>query len=121
GFVGRSLCKYLEDNGIQLVAAVRRLEHVAENSNHYAQVGQIDGDTDWQEALKDCNVVVHLAARVHVMDDKTSDPLAEFLKVNLHGTLNLARQAATAGVRRFVYVSSIKVNGECTKDKPFTE
>jgi nucleoside-diphosphate-sugar epimerase len=59
-------------------------------------------------------VVIHLAARVHVMKDTSTDPLAEFLKVNLHGTVNLAQQAARAGVRRFVYVSSVKVNGEST-------
>jgi nucleoside-diphosphate-sugar epimerase len=76
----------------------------------------LDGETDWIDALYGVDVVIHLAARVHVMHDSVADPLAEFLKVNLHGTENLARQAAHAGVKRLVFVSSIKVNGEATCD-----
>lgn len=65
--------------------------------------------------------VVHLAARVHVMNDNSTDPIAEFRRINVEGTRALARQAATAGVKRFVFVSSIKVNGEFTEPgKPFT-
>jgi nucleoside-diphosphate-sugar epimerase len=75
-------------------------------------VGTINAATDWNAALAGCDVVVHLAARVHAMDDKASDPLAEFREVNTEATLNLARQAAEAGVKRFVFISSIKVNGE---------
>ena len=77
-------------------------------------VGSLDDSTDWSHALKDVAWVVHLAARVHVMDDREQDPLAAFRQVNVLGTLNLARQAAAAGVRRFVFVSSVKVNGEET-------
>jgi len=67
------------------------------------------------------DVVIHAAARVHIMDDDASDPLAEFRKANVDGTLNLARQAADAGVQRFVFISSIKVNGESTQlGEPFT-
>lgn len=84
----------------------------------------IDGlasDTDWSEALKNVEQVVHLAARVHVMNDKSPDPLAEFRRVNVEGTAALARQAAVAGVRCFVFLSSVKVNGEFTEvGKPFT-
>lgn len=84
----------------------------------------IDGlasDTDWSEALKNVEQVVHLAARVHVMNDKSSDPLGDFRRVNVEGTANLARQAAAAGVKRFIYMSSIKVNGEFTEvGEPFT-
>jgi UDP-glucose 4-epimerase len=75
-------------------------------------VGAIDADTDWNAALARCSVVVHLAARVHVMDDASIDPLAAFRSINTVATLNLARQAAQVGVKRFVFVSSIKVNGE---------
>ncbi len=85
-------------------------------------VGAIDGETDWSAALNGMDAVIHLAARVHVMNDKTADPLAEFLNVNLYGTSNLARQAANAGIKRFVYVSTVKVNGEQTKvNRPFLE
>jgi UDP-glucose 4-epimerase len=77
--------------------------------------------TDWSTALNGVSVVVHCAARVHVMRDTSVDPLEEFRRVNVQGTLNLARQAAAAGVRRFVFVSSIKVNGEATQPGcPFT-
>jgi UDP-glucose 4-epimerase len=84
-------------------------------------VGNICSDTDFASALAEVACVVHLAARVHVMQDVSADPLAEFRRVNVEGTLNLARQAAAAGVRRFVYVSSVKVNGEATRPgHPFT-
>lgn len=84
-------------------------------------MGSLSSVTDWTVALRSVDQVVHLAARVHVMNDKSSDPLAEFRQVNVEGTANLARQAAAAGVRRFVYLSSIKVNGEFTQEgRPFT-
>ena len=73
------------------------------------------------DALRGVDTVIHLAARVHVMKDKAADPLTEFLKVNLYGTANLAQQAARAGVKRLVFVSSIKVNGESTEARPFAE
>lgn len=74
-----------------------------------------------QRQLEDQNVVIHTAARAHIMNDEVADPLAEYRRVNVDGTLNLARQAAAAGVKRFIFISSIKVNGERTHmDKPFT-
>lgn len=75
-------------------------------------VGDVGPHTNWVPALSDAQVIVHLAARVHLMRDPASDPLAEFRRVNSEGTLNLARQAAAAGARRFVFLSSVKVNGE---------
>jgi nucleoside-diphosphate-sugar epimerase len=79
-------------------------------------------DANWSAALDGIDVVVHLAARVHVMRETVSDPLSVFRETNVAGTLNLASQAAAAGVHRFVFISSIKVNGEHPKgDKPFTE
>jgi nucleoside-diphosphate-sugar epimerase len=94
---------------------VRAADSSNENINTTV-IGPIDNATDWAVALRGVNVAIHLAARVHVMKNSASDPLAEFLKVNLHGTANLARQAAQAGVKRLVYVSSIKVNGEKTHE-----
>jgi nucleoside-diphosphate-sugar epimerase len=85
------------------------------DNNESIAVGDINGHTDWAKALQDVKVVVHLAARVHVMNELTDDPLAEFRKINVEGTLNLARQAFKAGVSRFIYISSIKVNGEFTE------
>lgn len=81
-------------------------------------VGELGPQTDWSKAVTGVDAVVHLAARVHVMQDQASDPLTEFRRVNVEGTLKLARQAAEAGVRRFVYLSSIKVNGESTGTRP---
>ncbi len=84
-------------------------------------MGGLSAETDWTVALRSVDQVVHLAARVHVMNDKSRNPLAEFRQVNVESTANLARQAAAAGVRRFVYLSSIKVNGEFTQEgHPFT-
>jgi nucleoside-diphosphate-sugar epimerase len=77
-------------------------------------VGDIDVGTKWAQAVDGIDTVVHCAARVHVMRDLSGDPLAAFRCVNVDGTLNLARQAALAGVRRFVFISSVKVNGEGT-------
>ncbi len=86
-----------------------------------AEFGDLLPTTDYTAALTHADVVIHLAARVHIMHDTAADPLEEFRRTNTAGTLNLARQAATAGVRRFIYLSSIKVNGEHTQPgQPFT-
>ena len=78
-------------------------------------------DTDWAEAVSGVEAVVHTAARVHVMNDVARDPIVEYRRINVEGTLSLARQAVDAGVRRFIFISSIKVNGEHTlPDRPFT-
>lgn len=84
-------------------------------------IRSLSSETDWAAALKNVEQVVHLAARVHVMNDKKPDPLAEFRRVNVEGTVALAHQAAATGVKRFVFLSSIKVNGEFTEQgQPFT-
>lgn len=123
GFIGRALCRHLLRQGWSVRAATR----LAPNATaipagaevvHIAAVG---GNTDWSEALVGVDAVVHLAARVHVMHESDPDPLAAFRSVNADGTNHLAVMAAQAGARRFVYVSSIKVNGEQTTRLPFTE
>ena len=113
GFVGKTLCAELLQRGRFVRVAVRSSNSTIKDVEVVA-VGSIDDETDWTNALRDVDVVIHLAARVHVMRDRATDPLAEFLKVNLLGTANLAYQAARAGVKRLVYVSSVKVNGEST-------
>jgi nucleoside-diphosphate-sugar epimerase len=92
-------------------AAVRSSTKQVENSESVS-VGEINADTNWTDALRGINVVIHLAARVHVMNDHAVDPLDELRKVNVDGAVNLARQAAKAGVQRYIFISSIKVNGE---------
>jgi nucleoside-diphosphate-sugar epimerase len=84
------------------------------------RVGDLRADTDWSESVTGVDTVVHTAARVHMMHDTSADPLTEFRSVNVDGTLQLARQAAAHGVRRFVFISSIKVNGDRTlPEHPF--
>jgi len=125
GFIGRALCAELLLHGYTVKASVRSLNAracIALEGTETIAVGAVDVSTDWHDALEDCDAIVHLASRVHVMTDKASDPLAEFRSVNVDGTLNLANEAANAGIRRFVFLSSVKVNGEQTlPGKPFTE
>ncbi|OWY27287.1 UDP-glucose 4-epimerase family protein [Herbaspirillum robiniae] len=122
GFVGRALIQRLAaDTSIGVVAAVRRQPLDFPSSVASVQTGDLLPTTDWNQALQGVQEVIHCAARVHVMNDKSADPLEEFRRVNVLGTANLARQAAAAGVRRFVFLSSIKVNGESTEGgRPFT-
>lgn len=117
GFIGQSLQTQLAEKSISYKAAFRKLLEVS--NKHAIAVGSIDGSTDWSVALQEVDVVVHLAARAHVMKDEVSDPIAEYRKVNTDGTLNLARQSVSAGVKRFIFFSSIGVNGN-NSVKPFT-
>lgn len=121
GFVGRGLlCRLLKDRNYHLRAAVRSVNTKLSDGVEIVGVEGLMPHTDWSAALAGVSIIVHAAARVHVMRDETADPLAEFRLVNVAGTLNLARQAAEAAVQRFVYISSIKVNGEETKPgRPF--
>lgn len=121
GLVGRALCSALAGQGV-VVRAATRLAQPDLAGMQSIGTGDINAQTNWQAALSGISHVVHLAARVHVMHDRSADPLAEFRRINVQGTLNLARQAAAAGVMRFVFVSSVKVNGEQTlPGHPFTE
>ncbi|MCG3741742.1 UDP-glucose 4-epimerase family protein [Vibrio cincinnatiensis] len=119
GFVGTNLVKSLTLKSDYIVkSAVRHA--VNKDDGLLFEVGDINASTDFELPLKNTTVVVHCAARAHVENHATVDSLAQFRVVNTEGTLNLARQAAEAGVHRFVFVSSIGVNGTSTKDKPFT-
>ena len=118
GFIGGALVDRLLAEGVPTVAAVRR----PVTGGRTIAVGDIDPHTDWRGPLAGVDCVVHLAARVHVMHERAADPLAEFRKVNVDGTLALARQAVAAGVRRFLFISSIGVNGLRTREGvSFTE
>lgn len=109
GFVGSALCEGLERQNWHTNRVSRKKQ-----ATKTVAIDEMDASTDWSVALRQCEVVVHLAARVHVMHDTAADPLAAFRTVNVDGSLNLARQAAAAGVRRFVFVSSVGVNGSQT-------
>ena len=115
GFVGSALQQRLvADENHDLTIAVRNVQQPS-NKVRTVRVDNLAANTDWTDALQDIDIVIHAAARVHVMDDKSTDPLAVFRKVNVEGTLNLARQAVGAGVKRLIFISSIKVNGEGTE------
>ena len=118
GFLGASLVECLENKYSSVKSAVRKLD---EYSNVAAiEVGSINGSTNWNTALVDVDVIVHTAARVHIMFDESSNALEEYREVNTRGTMNLAKQATESGVKRFIFVSTIKVNGEHTSvDNPF--
>jgi nucleoside-diphosphate-sugar epimerase len=119
GFVGRALCSEVLASGVAVRGVTRAPCNLPLGVDNVV-VSSIDGSTDWLDVLADCEVVVHLAARVHMIQEATADPLVEFRRVNVQGTLNLAWHAAKKGVRRFVFVSSIGVNGAETFDEPFS-
>lgn len=121
GFVGRGVLEaFAAIPELRLAVAVRTRLSGEYPGVEIHSIDGLNGAQDWTSALAGVDVVVHAAARVHVMCDTADDPLAEFRAVNVEGTLNLARQAAAAGVRRFIFISSIKVNGELTPPgRPF--
>lgn len=122
GFVGRRLCGVLSASGWEVVALVRGVEPSSCAAWEFRVVGNLAEENDLSGALRGLDAVIHLAARVHVMRDKAADPLKEFRRVNAAGTERLARSAARAGVRRFVFVSTAKVHGEATTgNAPFRE
>ena len=122
GFVGGALVRRLSADPAckGLVVALRSRTELRIKGVRQVQVGDLLTITDWSVALQGVDTVVHCAARVHVMQDDATDPLQAYREVNVNGTLNLASQAAQAGVGRFVFVSSIKVTGETTQPgQPF--
>jgi nucleoside-diphosphate-sugar epimerase len=122
GFIGQALCAALSAQGCSVRGVVRKKSSGDQpGAMDHLVINEVDEHTQWASALAGVDSVVHLAARVHLMNDTAADPLSEFRRVNVALTLNLARQAAAAGVRRFVFISSVKVNGEKTAvGQPFT-
>ncbi len=115
GFVGRQMLANLASTpGMSVRAAVRDSGAQLPPGTEVYPLGDFGQLRDWSSALHSCDAVVHLAARVHVLHDSAPDPAAAFRRINTDATLALARQAVQAGVRRFVFLSSVKVNGEST-------
>lgn len=121
GFVGSALVQELIKNGrhITKVAVRKPILGLPDNISQIV-IENLDKNTNWCDALKDVKVVIHAAARAHIVNDNAKDSMAEFRKINVDGTLNLAKKSLEMGVGRFIYISSIKVNGENTElDMPF--
>ncbi len=113
GFIGSAVCDALLAQAVPVRAASRYA--IRDSSHPLLQpmaIGTMNYTTDWREALAPCGAVVHTAARAHVTSETADDPLSEFRRTNVEGTLALARQALDAGVKRFVFISTAKVLGE---------
>ena len=127
GFVGKAVCRRLLRAGYAPRAGLwgsvlwPALQTATPGLSEFAVIGDLGANPNLNEALEDVAVIVHLAARVHIMHDVTVDPLTEYRRVNVGGTVALACAAAKWGVRRMVFVSTVKVNGESTSGRPFTE
>lgn len=123
GFVGTALIERLARMGDGKIRACTRNSKAVFPANVQTfLIDRLSGQTDWDHAFDGIDIVVHAAARVHVMNETAADPLQEFRKVNVDATIHLGRCAAQAGVSRFVFISSIKVNGENTvPGQAFTE
>ena len=118
GFVGSALIAFLRDHHVAVIAGVRRAP-TAQTTVTPVAVMAMDVLADWSSSLAGVSVVVHCAARVHILKDQAADPLEQFRSVNTQGTLHLAKQAAACGVRRFIFLSTIGVNGSETQSVPF--
>ncbi|QIL42833.1 SDR family oxidoreductase [Acidovorax sp. HDW3] len=119
GFIGQSLVGRLGQCGVFVRPIFRSAMQTAGTKDAVIVPG-LDASTNWNAVLHDVDVIIHTAARAHIMRDEALDPLAEYRRVNVEGSLNLARQAAAAGVKRFVFISSVGVNGSATSGKPFS-
>jgi len=120
GFIGKALVAELVAEGHTIEVAVRRYSAevpVEVEQKLVEDLSLLDEQNTITDTLKNVDVVIHTAARVHIMQDNAADPLTEFRKINVNATLALAKQAASAGVKRFIFISSIKVNGESTDNR----
>lgn len=118
GFIGRNLCIFLKEKGYMIRAAVRGNIHDVSGVDEYFQISDINGTTDWAKALQNVDWVIHLAGRAHVMDESENDPASVYHRVNVLATQRLAEQAARERVKRFIFISSVKVLGENTANLP---
>lgn len=113
GFIGKALCNQLISEKYTIIAPVRALNLLTDDDLLFPiKYKGLQHEVEWTSMLEKVDVVIHLASRVHIMDEKSNDPLIEFRKINVDATLKLAQKAINSGVKRFIYLSSIKVNGE---------
>ena len=116
GFIGQELCKSLILDRTNIIQVVRK-----SSQGNQLQMGSFSYATDWADALNSCEIILHLAGRAHVLNEGLTDSLAAFRVINVDATINLARQAAKIGVKRFIFISSFRVNGAETFFQPFSE
>lgn len=120
GFIGQALCRAMHHSGFNLRAAVRQKDNRLPTEYEVIESGDVGPETDWQKELIGVDTVVHLSGKAHILKDTSDDLLSAFRRINVMGTEQLARMAVKAGVRRFIFISSIKVNGE-GGSRPYTE
>ncbi|MCX9031752.1 NAD-dependent epimerase/dehydratase family protein [Citrobacter portucalensis] len=118
GFLGTALVQALKSSGHQVILTTRRQEDIEQGIYN---LGDISAETNWVNLLQGCDTVIHTAGRAHILNDNAQDALAEFRRVNHDATLKLAKDSANCGVKHFIFVSSIGVNGNSTSGTPFTE
>lgn len=118
GFLGTALVRTLKSSGHQVISTTRRQENIELGVYN---LGDISAETNWVNLLQGCDTVVHTAGRAHILNDNAQDALAEFRRVNHDATMKLAKDAASCGVKHFIFISSIGVNGNSTAGTPFTE
>jgi nucleoside-diphosphate-sugar epimerase len=111
GFLGTALVRTLKSSGHEVILTTRKQENTEQGIYN---LGDISADTNWINLLQGCDTVIHTAGRAHILNDDAQDALAEFRRVNHDATMKLARDAATSGVKHFIFVSSIGVNGNAT-------
>ena len=116
GLINKLIKEYRNNKKIHIRAVCRQFLPEWPDFIERFRISELEVDTDWTEALVGCSVIVHLAARVHYLSEKVINPLVDYDKINVRSTLNLARQSADSGVKRFIFISSIKVNGEFTEN-----
>ena len=121
GFIGSELVRSLGESHYKVRAAVRSLRNTSLAAVELCECGHIGTDTTWDECLTGVDVVVHLAGRVHIMDKQDAQDDAAFLKANVAATMHLIEAAVSKSIKRFIYLSSVKVNGEESAQLPFTE
>ncbi len=122
GFIGRALISKLAlQTNYFIRASVRKKTIQFPRQIEVFENMEASSNTNWNDALRDIDVVIHLLARVHVMHDKVANPLLEFRNINVNATIALAKIAAKQGIKRFIFLSTVKVNGESTFNKPFSE
>ena len=122
GFIGRALISKLAlQTNYFIRASVRKKTIQFPRQIEVFENMEASSNTNWTDALRDIDVVIHLLARVHVMHDKVANPLLEFRNINVNATIALAKIAAKQGIKRFIFLSTVKVNGESTSNKPFSE